>query len=541
MPSEQLITAKTATAVAAESRAGSLRSAIWLALAFGLLKYVLATACQIAMQHAGYEVFRDELYFVVCGRHPAWGYVDQPPIIPLVARIAELLFGFGSLALFRTFASLAGAAEVALTGVLAWRMGASRWAQALAMTGILLAPMVMGVDATYSTSTFEPLFWMTVALALMELARLTDAGIASGRAAACWWLVLGGAAGLGLENKWNEVFFLVSLLAALLLTKQRRVLASKWFPIAFALMILLILPNLLWQMHRHWPTLELLHNNQVDGKNVHVGPLPFVVNQMVVFGPMMAPLWIGGVLWLLFSRAAKTFRFLGVTYVLYLPLMIFLYAKDYYLAAIYPLYFAAGAAAWDAVFKKPWRRHGLTPAYVALDALLIAFLLPLVLPVLPPAAILAYQQRLHVQPPKLETSATAPLPQYDADMLDWRHKADLLAAAWLSLPVQERAQAGIFTTNYGDASAVTVYRPDVPQAISGHQNYFLWGPRGYTGKVMIVFGDSRARLEGEFDSVEEFTQDTNPYLEPYERGPIFICRGLHGDLDTLWPKVKFWY
>ncbi len=535
------MTIETRIAEPQELTAASVKGAVWLAIGFGLLKYALSTLGQVAIQHAGYGIFRDELYFIVCGRHPAWGYVDQPPFIPLVVRTSELLFGLQSLALFRTFASLAGAAEVALTGLLAWRMGASHWAQALAMTGILLAPMVMGVDATFSTSSYEPVFWMMVALALMELARLAGGGVRSGRAVAWWWALLGVTAGLGLENKWNEFFFLACVLVALLVTKQRKLLASKWFPIGFALIVLLILPNLLWEAHRHWPTLELLHNDQVNGKNVHVGPLQFVLNQMLVFGPLMAPLWIGGILWLLFSRAAKMFRFLGVAYVLYLPLMILLHAKGYYLAAVYPLYFAAGAAAWDLLFRKAWLRRGLTPVYVAMHVLVIAILLPVILPVLTPAKILAYQQRLHLEPPKMENGATAPLPQYYADMLDWRHKADLLADAWQSLPEAERAQAVIYAENYGDASAVNVYRPDVPEAISGHQNYFFWGPRAYTGKVMIVFGDSRKDLESRFDSVEEFARDTNPYLEPYERGPVFICRGLHGNLETLWPKVKFWY
>ena len=534
------MTSETRNAEAPGSTGVSLKGALYLAAGFGLLKYVLATLCQITIQHAGYGVFRDELYFIVCGRHLAWGYVDQPPVIPLVARISELLFGLQSLALFRTFASLAGAAEVALTGLLAWRMGASRWAQALAMTGILLAPMVMGADATFSTSTLEPVFWMTVALATIELARLAGRGIRSGRTVALWWVLLGVTAGLGLENKWNEFFFLICLLAALLVTKQRELLASKWFPIGFALIVLLVLPNLLWEMHHHWATLELLHNDQINGKNVRVSPLAFVLDQMSVFGPLMAPLWVGGIRWLLFGRAARAFRFLGVTYLLYLPLMMVLHAKDYYLAAIYPLYFAAGAASWDLLFRKAWLRRGLVPVYVAVNVLVTAILLPIVLPVLPPARTLAYEQWLHLRPPKLENGATAPLPQYFADMLDWRHKADLLAAAWYSLPQAERAQAVIYTGNYGDASAVNVYRPDVPQAISGHQNYFFWGPRTYTGSVMIVFGESRSALESEFNSVEEFAQDTNPYLEPYERGPVFICRGLHENLQALWPKVKTW-
>jgi hypothetical protein len=534
------VTTETKIAEPQEFTAVSVKGVLWLAAGFGLLKYFLSTLGQITIQHAGYGIFRDELYFIVCGRHLAWGYVDQPPVIPLVARISELLFGLQSLALFRTFASLAGAAEVAMTGLLAWRMGASRWAQALAMTGILLAPMAMGTGSSFSTSTFEPLFWMTVALATIELARLAGRGIRSGRTVALWWVLLGVAAGLGLENKWNEVFFLTCLLAALLMTSQRKLLVSKWFPIGLALLVVLILPNLLWEMHHHWATLELLHNDQINGKNLRLGPLAFVLDQMLVFGPLMAPLWVGGILWLVFSRAARAFRFLGVTYLLYLPLMMILHAKDYYLAAIYPLYFAAGAAARDLRFRKAWLRHGVTPVYVAMNVLFIAILLPIILPVLPPAKSLAYQQRLHLQPPKTENGTTAPLPQYFADMLDWRQKADLLAAAWYSLPRAERAQAVIYTENYGDASAVNVYRPDVPEAISGHQNYFFWGPRTYTGSVMIVFGESRRTLETNFDSVVEFTQDTNPDVEPYERGPVFICRGLHENLQALWPKVKNW-
>jgi hypothetical protein len=534
------VTTETRVAQPQEFTAVSAKGALWLAAGFGLLKYVLSTLGQITMQHAGYGIFRDELYFIVCGRHLAWGYVDQPPFIPLVARISASLFGLQSLALFRTFASLAGAAEVAITGILAWRMGASRGAQALAMTGILLAPVVMGADATFSTSTFEPVFWMMVALATIELARLAGRGIRSGRAVTFWWVLLGVTAGLGLENKWNEVFFLICLLAALLMTSQRKLLASKWFPIGLALLVVMILPNLLWEVHNHWATLELLHNDQINGKNVRLGPFAFVLDQMSILGPLMAPLWVGGIRWLLFGRAARALRFLGVTYLLYLPLMMILHAKDYYLAAIYPLYFAGGAAGWDLLFRKAWLRRGLAPAYVALNVLVTAILLPIILPILPPAKILAYQQRLHLQQPKLENGATAPLPQYFADMLDWRRKADLLAAAWYSLPQAERAQAVIYTENYGDASAVNVYRPDVPEAISGHQNYFFWGPRTYTGSVMIVFGESRSALETKFDSVVEFTQDANPYLEPYERGPVFICRGLHGNLQALWPKVKNW-
>lgn len=519
----------------------ALKQALVLALAFGLLKYGMQTLGQVVMQHAGYGIFRDELYFIVCGRHLAWGYVDQPPMVPLLTRVSELVFGLHSLALFRTFASLAGAAEVALTGLLAWRMGGGRWAQALAMTGVLLAPMVIGLDATISTNMLEPVFWMVVALALMELAKLSARGVRGGPLVARWWMVMGVTAGLGLENKWNEVFFLVCMLAALLLTEQRRILRTKWFAVGFGLIVLIALPNLIWEVHHHWATLTLLHNDQVDGKNVHVGPLTFVVTQVMVMGTLMAPVWVAGVGWLLVSKRAKAFRFLGVTYVLYLPLLLLLHAKDYYLAAAYPLYFAAGAAAWDGWLKKGWLRRGVVPAYVVVNVAMLAVVLPTILPVLTPAKEITYLRRLHLRAPKMENGATAILPQYFADMVDWRHKANLLADAYWSLPQAERKDAVIYAKNYGDASAVNVYRPDVPEAISGHQNYFFWGPRGYTGKVVIIFGDSMATDKKEFDSVEVYARDTNPLVEPYERGPVLICRGLHENLQKLWPKVRFWY
>ncbi len=525
---------------AEENRAG-LRQALWLALAFGLLKYGLQTLGDVVMQHAGYGIFRDELYFIVCGRHLAWGYVDQPPMVPLLTRVSELLFGLHSLALFRTFASLAGAVEVALTGVLAWRMGGGRWAQALAMTGVLLAPLVIALNETISTNLLEPLFWMVAALALMELARLAERGVRRGRAVAWWWVVMGVAAGLGVENKWSIFFFEVCLLAALLLTEQRRILRTKWFAVGFALNVLIAAPNLLWEVRHHWATLTLLHNDQVDGKNVHVGPLTFVGTQLIWMGLLMAPLWIAGVGWLVAGRRAKTFRFVGVTYLLFLPLMMMLHAKDYYLAAVYPLYFAAGAAAWDGWLRKAWLRRVLVPGYVALHVVGTAIALPAVMPVLTPLHEISYLNRLHLNPPKTENGTTAALPQYFADMLDWRHKANLLANAYWSLPPEERKDAVIYAKNYGDASAVNVYRPDVPETISGHQNYFLWGPRRYTGKVMIIFGDSIATDKKEFDSVQVYARDTNPLVEPYERGPVLICKGLHENLQTLWPKVRFWY
>lgn len=515
----------------------ALRGALWLALVFAAVKFTLQTIGNLLIQHAGYGIFRDELYYIVCGRNLAWGYVDEPPMVAVVAHVSELLFGLHSLALFRVFASLAGAIEVGLTGLIAWRLGGSRWAQAIAMVGILLAPEIIGMDSFLSMNSFEPVFWMVIAFALLQIVR----GQQTRASLARWWMVTGVAGGLTLEDKWNGLFFLICALAALWVSPQRKVLRSKWFAVCVALIVLLALPNLLWEIRYHWPTLEWLRNDASEDKNIRLGPLAFFGNQMFIFGPLMAPLWISGVLWLLFARAARPYRFAGILYTIYLPMMIVLHAKDYYLAAIYPLYFAAGAAAWDGWFRAGWLRRWLVPAYVGLTALGIALLLPMILPVLPPAQTVAFFERTHLKPHETQTFDHAPLPQFYADMLGWREMANKLADAYWSLPPQERAKAVIYGKNYGDASAVNVYRPDVPVAISGHQNYFLWGPRGHHGQVMIIIGDTRETDEKEFQSVREYARTTNPYVEPYERRTIFICKGLYEDLYVLWPKVKFYY
>ena len=498
-------------------------------MAATVLLHVIAN---VLAQHAGYGLFRDELYFIMCGRHLAWGYVDQPPVVALATRFSELVFGLHSLALFRLLPAIAGAAEVALTGLIAWELGGGVMAQALAMTGILLAPMALGIDGYVSMNCFEPIFWMTIAFAVLRMAHGGDKR---------WWLVVGVAGGLSLETKWNALFFFVELLAALLLSPQRKLLASRWFACCVVLISALALPNVIWEVRHDWPTLVWLHNEVVGGKNVILAPLPFFTSQIVAFGWVACLLWLGGVAWLLFGRGAKQVRFAGILYVLYLPLMVAMHAKDYYLAAIYPLYFAAGGVACELLLWRRWQRRVLLPLYAVLLVVGDVLALPVTLPVLRPVQYVRYAKWLHAKPQVTQTFDHSPLPQYLADMLGWHEMADKLAEAYWSLQPGERAKAVIFGDNYGEASAVNIYRPDVPPAISGHQNYFYWGPRGHDGSVVIVIGQKRADLEKEFNSVTEVAQTTNEWVEPYERRPIFICLGLHVDLRVLWPKVKYWY
>ena len=294
-----------------------LRSIVWISLIFAAIKVGLHIVTNIIAQRAGYGIFRDELYYLMCGRHLAFGYVDQPPMVALQARLAETLFGYDHMWSLRLISALAGGAKVFLTGMLVWALGGGRRAAALAMLGVLVVGVYLGIDSFLSMNSFDPVFWMTCALALILIVRAE-----SPEAARNWWIVLGVSAGLGLENKVSEVFFLISVLVALLLTPQRRILKSRWFGVAVLLMVALALPNLLWQLHYHFPTLEWLRDVQKSDKDVKLPPLKFLGAQVMMLNPFTVLLWMSGVAWLLVSKAARPFRFLGLAYLLFLASML---------------------------------------------------------------------------------------------------------------------------------------------------------------------------------------------------------------------------
>ncbi len=505
-----------------------------LASIFALITVAVHVVVNIRAQHIGYGLFIDELYYLICGRNLAWGYVDHPPVVALAARFSELVFGLHSMALFRLLPTLAGALEVAGTGLLVREMGGGLKAQALAMLAVMTCPVVLAIDCFLSMNCFEPLFWMGTAYGVLRAVRAGDPR---------WWAIAGIAAGLGLENKWNEVFFLFALLGALLLTRERKALANRWFAACIALIMLIALPNLLWELHRGWPTLVWLHNAAAEGKNLVYGPLPFLWNQIFINGPLSSLLWIAGLVWLLIGKSARGLRWIGLAYVLFLAGMMVLHANDYYLAPVYPLLFAAGGVAWDRWLVAQWARKIVVPAFAGLIVIYGFLGIVSVQPVLTPQQYVLHVEHTALRPKEFMTTARSPLPALMANMTGWPELANKLADTYWSLPSADRARAGILVEDYGQASAVNIYRPDVPTAISGHQNYWYWGPRGHDGSVMIVFGLERSTLEHEFSSVTEVGRFIDEWGEPYENGsgPIYLCRGAKEDLRDAWPSLKRWY
>jgi len=523
--------------------ASTLRNAFRLALAFAAGKLAFQFALTLWTQHLGYGYFRDEFYYIACGRHLAWGYVDHGPIVALQARIGELIFG-DSVFSIRIFSAVAGAVAVFLTGIVAWAFGGRRPAQALAMLGVIVCPQYIAIDGYLSMNSFEPVFWTICILALVL--------IVQGRSQRLWWLVFGASAGVGLLNKPSMAFFLAAIGIGLLLTRQRRVLNSRWTLAGVVLMILIALPNVLWQVHNHWPTLEFLRNGQMGHKNIVLSPIQFFLAQFSNMQPVNALLWIPGVVALLRAKSIRDGRWLGITFLVFFVMMLALHAKDYYLAGIYPAYFAAGGIAWESRFVRSRRvQRNRIVAFPIFEGILLVtslIILPMSSPVLPPAAWVRYTTALRLHGNKLENLATGPLPQFYADRFGWQQEVSIVLNTYRSLSPQDQRRVCIFGNNYGEAGAIDFLAPlqdhhtHLPPAISGQNNYWLWGTHGCDPDVAIaVISDSPEEIARKYRSVEIVGHLDNPWAMPYEHKNIYLLRGRRSSAPFHLADERFYF
>ena len=521
----------TATTSQFPATRDALRPAMLLAVGFALLTFLLHLVSSIYGSRLGYGFFRDELYFLVCGHHLDWGYVDQPPLVALQARVAEMLFGLTPTGI-RVLSFAAGGVKVGLTGLLAWQLGGRRLAQALAMTAALAAPVFLVADNYLSMNSWEPCFWMG---SLLVVLRIVD-----GSWPPRWWLLFGLLAGLGIENKDSTVFFLMALVLGMLVTPQRKVLWSPWVAAAVGVILLISLPNFIWQWVRHWPTYELLNNISHSDKNTKLAPLPFLLQQANMMLIFSAPLWIGGLVWLGFARSARAWRFVAATYVVFLAMMMAMHAKDYYVAPIYPVLLAAGAVWFVAATRRSWP----TLVYVGVLVLFaVVATIPIGLTVLPPEKYSAWAAHFGADNKTRTEKFSSPLPQFLSDRFGWEEMARGFAVRYNSLPAEERAKTGIFCGNYGEASAVNVLgaKYGLPVAISGHQNYFYWGWNGYTGESMLTLGDRREDYLKSYAEVIDLGAFDSPWIMDHEHHHYFLLKGRKKSNAVEWPEFKYWY
>jgi hypothetical protein len=273
-------------------------------------------------------------------------------------------------------------------------------------------------------------------------------------------------------------------------------------------------------------------------RDVIRGPIRFIVDQAQIIDPVLFPLWLGGLIWLLFAPGGRRYRLLGWTYVVTLGLFIVLKGKNYYVAPIYPMLFAAGAVGFERVTtgRVTWTRY----VYAGLVVITGALLLPIFCPILSPESYISYQKRLGISPPNSENQNNGPLPQYFADEFGWEEMVREVARVYHSLSPEEQARTAIFSNGWGEAVAVDFFGPKygLPRAISKHNQYWLWGPGNYTGETMIILRSDGSGDRRHFESVEDMGAVEHPYSRRDEWFHIYLCRGPKFNLHEAWPRMK---
>jgi hypothetical protein len=488
--------------------------------------------------HGRYGYFRDELYYIACSNHLAWGYVDQPPLSIFILKISRMLLG-DSLYGIRFTAALAGAIVVVLTGLMVKKLGGRRFAQGFAALGIALSPVVLGNGARYfSMNAFDLLFWALAGYIVIAIIRDDNPHR---------WILFGVTAGLGLLNKYSMLFLGFGLVVGLLLTQHRKHLISKWFWIAGLLAVVLFLPHVIWQVQNGYPSLEFIRRASHE-KNIAMNYLDFTISQFLMTGFIQSIFWLSGLYYFFFHAQGRKYRFLGWMYLAVFAVIALNNSKAYYLTPVYPMLLAGGCVLWEKVLSgsgRAWRRS-VTVALMVIFSLLV---MPFTIPVLPVESLINYYKMMGITPKAEERSSLGVLPQYYADMFGWEEFTAAIAGVYQKLTPDEQAHCVIFVRNYGEAGAIDFFgkKYGLPKASSGHNNYWLWGPPHVDMKVAIILGNSRDLQEnfndlaghGRFEKAELAATTSCRYCMPYENDrQIFLCRKPTFTFTQIWSGEK---
>jgi len=487
--------------------------------AFGFLVLTVATA-------GHYGFFGDELYYLECSKHLAFGYVDHPPLIAILTFISRTIFGETIIGL-RFISGLFGAFTVFFTTKIAGEIGGGKYSQALAALTICFGLAFPALSSFFSMNPVDIMLCTLFTLMFLKTIRAPSPKK---------WITLGIISGFGLLNKYTFLVLGFSLLVSLIITKKWHILKSPWIYLSGLIGLLMFLPHILWEINNGWPTLEFMQN-ATEYKNLSLSPFAFLSQIIIGLNPFTFPIWLSGLGFLLFSRKIKDYRFLGWTAAIFILIYMLQNSKFYYVVPIFPLLLSSGAVAVEQFLIM---FHTGVPKLAVLTILIISgcVLMPLAVPILPVDQLVKYSKTLGLQNElRMEKGESIALPLHFAYRFGWKELVDTVADAYYNLPQEQRKKCAILASWYGIAGAIDHYgqKYKLPDAICPRNNYWIWGTHDYSGEVVLAVGYNSHTLKKYFNSVKQAASFTHQYA--YNQ-IIYLCRKPKKTLKQMWPELK---
>lgn len=483
----------------------------------------------------GYGYFIDEFYYIACANNPAFGYVDHPPLAPLILTIYKFFFG-DSLYAIRILPALAVTAAVFHTGIITKEIGGNKFAQLLAACSFASMPITAAFGGFYSMNAFELLLAVLLLLIIVRIIKSGNLKL---------WIYAGIIMGLGIMNKHTFVIFIIAVVISLAVGGKLKLLFNKWFIYGGLLSALIFLPNIIWQIINDFPSIEFYRNISLY-KNVYTPPFDFIMGQVMQMSPATVPFWLAGTFYLLFSNRYKDFRFLSLLFIgLFLFMMLSGTSRPDRLAFAYPAVLTGGALFFTNIIN---RYNTFWLKYVVIVFLFagLALALPLILPYFNYETVKEYTEFIGFNT-EVEKGKKPPLPQLLADRIGWEKKAKLVVDAYNSLSEEDKKQTIVAARNYGKAGAIELYGEDnnLPPIASSHNNYYLWSKKRVSGNILLQIDspDDYNALKELFNTVELFPGEfKNEYVSPDENNlVVFICRGPKIPIIEMLERSKNFY
>lgn len=450
----------------------------------------------------------DELYYLACGRHPALGYVDFPPVVPLLGRLETGLLGVSPWTL-RLLPSLLGGFLVALSGAYVRRLGGSLRLQGIALLTAIAAPFLLGSNWVFQTVSFDQVTWMVSLYWFLCLVNDRRPR---------YWMYLGITLGIGLEVKYTIVGLIAGIGVAVLLTSSLRMeLRTKYPWIAAAIALLIWTPNLAWQVVEGFPSLVYITSHQASTG----GPVAYLI-EFFAYLLFLVPLWLAGMTSLFRNR-----RLRPIAIACAVPLILFLFAgKSYYAAGTIPIAMAQGLMAISHVERRKLR-SGLQIAVVVATVLEFAAFFLLVVPVTPP-------DRIHAT--RLDT-----INEVFADSVGWDDVANQVTTIYDGLPASERLSTVVISAYYGVPGALDIYdkASDRPTAMSPQLSDWYWLPNNLTATDALMVDYQPSDVAWMCTSTKLIAHLTVPYgVTGLEQGaPVIFCQ-LKDPIPTIWGRLR---